>query len=267
MNAFLDALLLGIVQGFTEFLPVSSTGHLIIMERYLDFHVASPLFFDVILHAGTACAVLWYFRTFWFSLIREHSFRIYNAQTLAIVIATIPAVIAGLLFQDMIESQTRTIEAVIIGLVIGSVLIMIAEYVSAKRTLSQSIERAAPPTPVQSFIIGIFQALALYPGISRSGATISAGLLMGKDRMDATRFSFILSTPIILGITVKESFAVWKTIELSALPLYAIGFLSSFIAGLCAVFLLERMMKTTTLKPFVYYRILLAGLLLLVLFF
>lgn len=267
MNAFLDALLLGIIQGFTEFLPVSSTGHLIVMERYLDFHVASPLFFDVILHAGTACAVLWYFRTFWFSLIREHSFRIYNAQTLAIVIATIPAVIAGLFFQDMIESQARTIEAVIVGLVVGSALIMIAEYVSAKRGSSRSVEDTAPPTLLQSLIIGIFQALALYPGISRSGATISAGLLMGKNRMQATRFSFILSTPIILGIAIKESFAVWQTIELSALSLYVTGFFSSFVAGLCAVAFLERMMQTTTLKPFVYYRILFAVLLLLVLFF
>lgn len=252
----LDGIILGVVQGLTEFLPVSSSGHLIIARDLFGISADYGLAVDAMLHLATACAVLIYFRTdfrnlFMTAVRREHSPLLY-----ATLLGTIPAVIAGLLLEDYMATTFRSAELVAWTLIAGSALFMVAEYVAAqyaKQGLRHDI------SPRRGLLIGLFQALALIPGMSRSGATISGGLLLGLSREEAARFGFLLSFPIILGSGLK------KAIELSATGVNGEFGLALFISaavafsvGLLAIHYLLKFLRTHTLMVFVAYRVFLA---------
>lgn len=198
MNEILNYLVLGVVQGLTEFLPISSTGHLVVARDLLGITAEYGLATDAVLHLATAFAVLLYFRKdiarlvagafAWVSgRVVERADRV---LILALLFGTIPAVVVGLLFQDVIESTFRSPALVAYALLGGSLLFFVAE-----RAATQSGALSAR----KGVLIGLFQALALIPGVSRSGATISGGLLLGLHREEAARFAFLLSFPVILG--------------------------------------------------------------------
>jgi undecaprenyl-diphosphatase len=258
-----QALLLGILQGLTEFLPISSSAHLILLPWFFQWNnpLLDSLPFDVALHAGTLLAILGYFWRDWLGLV-EGFFRILrrgrvqDAQErliIYIVLATIPAGIVGVLLGKTIESTFRNPALITLPLILVSFLMVYAERrTRALRSLENMSLRHA-------MLIGCAQALALLPGVSRSGITITTGLFQGYRREAATRFSFLLSTPAIAGATllhVRHLFSArgddWSLI--------VIGFVSSAVVGYVAIAFLLRYLRVHTLNLFAGYRLVLAAL-------
>lgn len=257
----IEAIILGIIQGLTEFLPVSSSGHLVLAEWALGWKsgLTDNLAFDVALHAGTLVAVLWYFRRDWFQFggavikVLRGNAPGYQARLVGyIALATIPAVIAGMRYEEMVEKVFRHPLLVAAALVAGSFIMWFADRYSSKdRPLSSM-------TLGHAVLVGVAQAAALVPGISRSGITISAALAAGYRREDAARFSFLLSTPIIAGAALfklrqftVEGHAAWGCI---------LGTLCAAVVGYLAIRFLIRYLERHSLNIFVWYRLALAGL-------
>ncbi|EKD99568.1 MAG: undecaprenyl-diphosphatase UppP [uncultured bacterium] len=261
-----QAVVLGIVQGLTEFLPVSSTGHLIIFPLLLKWPLP-PLVFDTTLHLATATSLIVFFYKDLVELARalvgdlvKNNFRFKNYSPksltgLAIVVGCIPAGVLGFLAGDFIENIFRSMVWVAVFLILGSVLIYIAERFALVHKNSQLAEQVSPK---KGFFIGLFQSIALLPGISRSGSTISGGLFFGLDRQSAVKFSFLLSIPIVLVAGLSQ--LVFSFDKMEALPPMAIvaGFISGFVSGLFAIKFLLGFVKTNSFKVFIIYRVLLA---------
>lgn len=261
-----QALVMGIVQGLTEFLPISSSGHLIIVPflfGWTDPFIKS-LAFSVMLHIGTLTALLVYFRADWFRLVpaglatvRDRSFRANPDRHLAwlLVVATIPAAIAGFLLNDLIETAFREVGLVAVTLVIGAVILWLADRWGAR---TKGVNDVTFPL---AFGLGAAQALALVPGISRSGISISAARFAGLDREAAARFSFLMATPITAGAAVFEvrKLAAGEAgVALSVGPLL-VGMIAAFVSGMLAIGILLRYLRTRSLTIFVAYRLVLAA--------
>jgi undecaprenyl-diphosphatase len=253
------AALLGIVQGLTEFLPVSSSAHLILCRAFFGIDVDQfGLIFDVSLHLGTLIAVVIYF---WSDLLRMLYAlpRLFTADPTArlmrlIVIGSIPAVIVGGLFSTVIEERLRTPMATVLTLVLGSIVFLIVERLGERTRTERDLNVA------DAAVIGLAQATALAPGISRSGATISAGMLMGVRRFDAARFSFLLGIPVILGAAAKEGLKLRHMHVTGEMGMFfLVGIASSAIVGYLTVRFLLRYLATHRLDLFAYYRLALAA--------
>ena len=252
MNYFL-ALLAGAVQGLTEFLPISSTGHLIIFEKIFNIsQIEFGLAFDASLHLGTLLAIaIFFFRDY------LKVFSLKNQLFIKLIIGTIPAAIAGLFLETAIESQFRQLWVVGLGLILFSLVIILAEK------FGPMVKKEKDVTLTNSLIIGLFQSLALIPGVSRSGSTISGGLFLGLKRDEAARFAFLLSGPIIAGAGTKKFLDVaTSSISLNDLSFFIIGIISSAIFGYLTIKYFLKYLSTSTLYPFVIYRVI-VGLLLL----
>jgi len=252
MNYFL-ALLAGAVQGLTEFLPISSTGHLIIFEKIFNISQTEfGLAFDASLHLGTLLAIaIFFFRDY------LKVFSLKNQLFIKLIIGTIPAAIAGLFLETAIESQFRQLWVVGLGLILFSLVIILAEK------FGPMVKKEKDVTLTNSLIIGLFQSLALIPGVSRSGSTISGGLFLGLKRDEAARFAFLLSGPIIAGAGAKKFLDVaTSSISLNDLSFFIIGIISSAIFGYLTIKYFLKYLSTSTLYPFVIYRVI-VGLLLL----
>ncbi len=254
MSDLAAAALLGLVQGLTEFLPVSSTAHLLLLGEALGLDPERfGLSFTVALHLGTALAVLLYFARTWIGLVQD-VFALRLRLPLLIVAGTIPAVLAGLALQSAIEGGLRDPVYVATFLIIGSIVFIAAERFTIARRPLESIGF------IDALVMGVAQAIALLPGISRSGITISAGLYQGVRRPDATRFSFLLATPVIFGAVAKTFLDAHKAAELFATPdVLFVGFGVSFISGVAAVAFLVRFLRTHSLVWFVPYRLVVAA--------
>ena len=262
---------MGIVQGLTEFLPVSSSGHLIVVPFLLgwDDPFLNSLAFSVMLHLGTLVALLAYFREDWARLIpaglaavRDRSFRGDPDRRLAglLVAATIPAALAGLLFNDLIEDQFRHVGMVVVMLVVGGVILFVADRVGRR---SRGIADITVPVATG---IGAAQALALIPGISRSGISISAGRLAGLDREPAARFAFLMATPITAGAILFEARRLLTGeagVDVAIAPL-VVGMVAALVSGLVAIHFTLRYLRTRSLDIFVWYRFALAAVVLVV---
>jgi len=258
---YFDALILGFVQGVTEFLPVSSTGHLILARDLLGLQTDHGLAVDATFHFATAFAVLLYFRKdlqklligAW-AFVRQKKVETDTKILLfALIVGTIPGVLLGLTLEDKIDSVFRTPTLVAWMLILGSGLFILAEYMLKKTHKHKDL------TVKKGFIVGLFQALALIPGMSRSGATISGGMLLGLSREKAARFAFLLSLPIILGGGAK------KLLDLGGVGMaesewLVIGFgtVIAFLSGLACIHYLLKFLRNNTLIPFVIYRVVLA---------
>lgn len=263
---YFDALLLGIIQGLTEFLPVSSTGHLVIARDMFGLQINYGLAVDATFHFATAFAVLFYFRkdfkkillSAWAFIRKEHIETETKILLLALIVGTIPGVLFGLALESKIDSVFRTSTLVAWMLIAGSGLFLLAEYIYKKIKEYQTL------TIHKGFVIGLFQALALIPGISRSGATISSGMLLGLSREASARFAFLLSTPIILGGGAKKLLDLSEVVIVkNEWLIIGFGALIAFGSGLACIHYLLKFLKNHTLIPFVVYRIILAVLVLL----
>jgi len=266
MDPIVAAVIMGIVQGLTEFLPISSSGHLIIVPflfGWSDPFIRS-LAFSVMLHVGTLAALLVYFRADWlrlvpagFAAVRDRSFRADPDRHLAwvLVASTIPAALAGLLLNDLIETAFREVGLVAATLVVGAAILWLADRWGGR---TKGVGDVTFPVAIG---IGAAQALALVPGISRSGISISAARFAGLDREAAARFSFLMATPITLGAAIFEvrKLATGESgVSVEAGPLVA-GMLASFAAGMLAIGFLLRYLRTRSLNIFVIYRLVLAA--------
>jgi undecaprenyl-diphosphatase len=271
MDLIVQALVMGIVQGLTEFLPVSSSGHLIVVPFLLgwDDPFITSLAFSVMLHLGTLVALLIYFRSDWLRLIpaglavlRDRSFRGDPDRRLAwlLLASTIPAAIVGVVLNDVIESSFRQIGLVALMLVVGGVVLWLADRWGRR-------DRAIPDVTFPIALgIGAAQALALIPGISRSGISISAARLAGLDREAAARFSFLMATPITAGaglVEARQLLTGEAGVDVSVGPLL-VGMVAALVAGLVAIHVLLRYVRTRSLDIFVWYRIVLAAVVLVV---
>jgi undecaprenyl-diphosphatase len=262
-----QAIVLGLVQGLTEFLPISSSGHLIVVPALLgwDDPFIESLAFSVMLHVATLGALLLYFARDWARLIpaglaalRDRSFKDDPDRRLAWLLAatTVPAVIAGVALNDAIETVFREPRLVAVTLVLGGVVLWLAD-----RLGSRTRPMAGLTFPL-ALAIGAAQALALVPGVSRSGISISAGLFAGLDRSAAARFAFLMATPITAGAglwEIRKIVGGEVGVDLPIVPLLA-GMVASLLAGLLAIAILLRYLRSHGVGIFVAYRIALAGL-------
>lgn len=258
----LDSIILGIIQGITEFLPISSSGHLILFEDWLSLPFNDLKSFDVAVHTGTLFAILVYFKNdlllLWRSFIKscrgktseEKLFGVnYRQFILVLIIGTIPAVFVGLKFENQIDAFFRNGHNVAYAFLYSGFFFLIAEYLFKKKD-------TAKITYWKSFVIGVFQAIAIVPGISRSGSTIGSGLMVGLNRNDSARFSFLLGIPAILGATILTSYKLLTGSENSVLlswPIYLIGIAVSFISGYLSIYLLMKFLKSHSLAWFSVY--------------
>ena len=266
MDTLVQALVLGIVQGLTEFLPVSSSAHLILVPALLDWKdpFIDSLTFSVMLHMGTLVALLVYFWRDWLRLvpaglaaIRDRSLGSDPDRRLAWLLVTtmIPAVIAGVLLNDFIEGNVRKPGVVALLLVVGAGILWFAD-----RTGRQD-KHIGDLTFGGALGIGVAQAFALFPGLSRSGISISAGRLLGLSRPDAARFSFLMATPIIAGAGAWEGLKLVRggsAVPVSVGPL-AVGMLAALVSGLLAIHFLLRWLTSHRLDVFVVYRLILGA--------
>jgi undecaprenyl-diphosphatase len=259
-----QAIILAIIQGLTEFLPVSSSAHLILIPNLLHWP-DQGLAFDVALHAGTLIAVLVYFFRDWVELtlagLGFHYPRNAGSVQVAhnrrmfwyLVAATIPGAIVGFLFEKKIEEYLRDPRPIAVAMIGVALLMWYAEYVSK---LDRGMERVGLG---DAMTIGVAQAAALFPGVSRSGITITAGLFRGMTREAAARFSFLLSTPIIAGAAAKELPHLIKMSRSGQLDIPMstiwISIAVSAIVGYLVIAFFLRYLQTHTLKIFIYYRI------------
>jgi undecaprenyl-diphosphatase len=261
-----QAIVLGIVQGLTEFLPISSSGHLIVIPALLgwDDPFIESLAFSVMLHVATLAALLIYFARDWarlipagFAALRDRSFKGDPDRRLAWLLAatTIPAVIVGVALNDLIETVFREPRLVAMTLVAGAIILWLADRVGSRARAIEQLSFAS------ALGIGAAQAFALIPGVSRSGISISAGLFAGLDREAAARFAFLMATPITAGAGLWEArkiLAGEAGVDLPLVPLVA-GMLASLVAGLLAIEVVLRYLRSHGVGIFVAYRLVLAA--------
>lgn len=264
---WISAVILGVVQGLTEFLPISSSAHLIVIPWLIGWS-QEGLAFDVALHIGTSISVLVFFRNDWIRLAQETLRGLKEKRPLAnpdrklawlLILATIPAAVSGLIFEDYIEQQLRSPLITVFTLTFFAILLYWAERKSRK---NRSIESFSFRDAVW---IGISQAVALIPGVSRSGITMTAAMALNSDRESAARFSFLLSTPVIVGAGVLESCRYIKTLQHPVSGsmgndwlLFIVGIFVSSVTGFFCIRYFLRFIQTKTFTPFVIYRIVLA---------
>jgi len=228
------AAVLGLVQGLTEFLPVSSSGHLVIVQHFIPGFSQPGVLFDVILHLATLLAVVYFFRNKIFTLGRKYY--------LLLIIGTIPAGLFGLLFQSQLERTFGDFRMVGLELIITGILNFLIDRV---KTTDK------PLTKTNSFLVGIAQAIAIIPGISRSGSTIFTGVKLGVDRKKVAEFSFLLSIPAIMGANVMQVLSRGFTSTFN--PIYYLtGFIFAFISGFLSINLV---LKTLAQRKFTYFGI------------
>ncbi len=256
----ISGIILGVVQGITEFVPVSSSAHLLLLRDFFVVDTANALAFYAILHLATTAAIIIYFwNDIWVLLqtaIRKLGRLPVNDKDVTLLYAllggTVPAVIIGLLFQDIISLYFHQPITIAVMLVVSSVFFMYAEW----RYFTH------PPhailTTRQGFWVGCFQALALLPGFSRSGSTLAGGMLLGMTRVEAARFAFLLGIPITLGVGLKMLLELLLSGGAIAWVSIAIGSLVSFVVALVVIHFFLNFIRHYTLWPFIWYKIVLA---------
>ncbi len=263
MIDILQVLILGIVQGVTEFVPVSSSGHLVILHEFVSNPMFDTIAFDVSLHVGTLLALIIYFyrdlAKYCVAGVRSlSSWRVGrdSDQTMAwlILISMVPAGFVGYFFEDIIATVFRDVWIVIVMLVIGALLFFAVERWGARvRTMQQLSWRDV-------LVIGLAQAVALIPGTSRSGITITAGMALNLTREAAARFSFLMSVPIIAAAGAKKMIDLASAgMTSDALGLYLVGALTAAVCGYAAIHWMLRYLQTSSLRIFAWYRLVLAA--------
>ena len=262
MQEILEAVVLGVVQGLTEFLPISSTGHLVLTSELLGIDEDEfGLRFDAAIHLGTLAAVLVYFRvtvsrliTAWLASLPARDWQRTPESKLAwlLLLGTIPAGIAGLLLESAVEEELRNAWVVGVALIFFSLPLVLAERFGSR---SRDVRGAGP---VDALLVGAAQAIALIPGVSRSGITISTAMLAGFRREEAATFAFLLSAPIIAAAGGKQVFDLLRGeggADTAGFGVYLVGLVTAGVVGYAAIAFLLRYLRTNTLMPFVWYRV------------
>ncbi|WP_017726099.1 undecaprenyl-diphosphate phosphatase [Halalkalibacterium ligniniphilum] len=262
---FFVAIVLGIVEGLTEFAPVSSTGHMIIVDdawlkskELFSQEVANT--FKIVIQLGSILAVVILFKQRFVDLLglgrRSEGVGGPKLKLSQVIIGLLPAAFLGFLFEDYIDTYLFSIETVVIGLIVGALLMIAADYFSPREPKVTTVDQI---TYKQAFMIGLFQCFALWPGFSRSGSTISGGVLLGLNHRTAADFTFIMAVPIMLGASGLSLIKNWSYFTADALPFFIVGFVSAFIVALISIQFFLQLINRIKLVPFAIYRIVLAA--------
>jgi undecaprenyl-diphosphatase len=247
------AALLGIVEGLTEFVPVSSTGHLIVAGHLLGFEGATASTFEIVIQLGAILAVVVLEWDRFLGLLRPHGeggFRGLRGCVL-LGVTTVPALIAGALLHDIIKERLFSPTTVSIALLVGGIGILVAERLRPV-PLTSGVDGI---TWRQALVVGLFQCLALWPGMSRSAATIVGGLLCGLERRTAATYSFLAAVPVMVAATLYDLMKSWSFLRPADLAPFTVGFVVSFLAAWAAVRGFLALLRRHTLRPFAWYRI------------
>lgn len=262
MKEILIGLLMGVVEGLTEFAPVSSTGHLILVGHLIGFEGTNTAkTFEVVIQLGSILAVVFVFWKRLLGLIgigtqaRSSSGKSQHLSLIHIFIGIMPFMLGGLFFHHFIKEVLFSAQTVVIGLIAGGILMIVAELMQKNKTNTVDVDKI---TYKQSLIMGLFQCLALWPGFSRSGSTISAGLIAGLNHKTASEFTFIMALPIMAAATGKDLLDSWSYLSVQDLPLFITGFLTAFVVALFAIKFFLHLINKVKLIPFAIYRFLLA---------
>jgi len=252
----IKAIIMGLVEGFTEFLPISSTGHLILMGSLIDFTGAKSTVFKIVIQAGAMLAVVWEYRARIATVVGGlGSDPVQQRFARNVVVAFMPAAIAGVLFSATITELLFYPVPVAIALVIGGVIILWVERRNRQNPKRARVETVDEMSMLDAVKVGFAQAFALIPGTSRSGSTIIGGMLFGLSRKAATEFSFFLAMPTMLGATVYSIAKERDLLSLADVPLFSLGFFSAFISAFLCVRWLLRYISTHDFTIFAWYRI------------
>ena len=268
----LKAAVMGVVEGLTEFLPISSTGHLILAASLLDFTGDTVKVFEIAIQTGAMLAVVWQFRQRLLATASGISHdRLAQRFALNVLVAFIPAVVLGLLLGDRIKQHLFAPVPVALAFVVGGVLILLIEArhkrlygaVDLTGTRRARVQTIDDMTVADALKVGLLQCLALIPGTSRSGATIIGALVLGFSRRAATEFSFYLGIPTLMG---AGAYSVWKQralLSMADVPMFAVGTVTAFFSALLCIRWLIRYVSSHDFTPFAWYRIVFGGLVLL----
>ncbi len=247
-----QAIILGIVEGLTEFLPISSTGHQIIVADLIDFGGERAMAFNIIIQLGAILAVVWEFRSKIFEVVFGLSSQPRARRfTANLLIAFLPAVVLGVLFADLIHEYLFNPITVAVALVVGGFIMLWAE----RRDHRIEVDHVDDMRWSHALKVGLVQCLAMIPGTSRSGSTIIGGLLFGLSRKAATEFSFFLAMPTMVGAAVYSGYKYRDLFQPADLPVFAIGFVVSFIFAMIAVRALLKFIANHSYAVFAWYRI------------
>lgn len=257
MNENIIAVIIGIVEGLTEFLPVSSTGHMILVGSMLNFEGEIASVFEVFIQLGAILSVLFIYRDKFISMLKPRRLNLYGrGLTIQHVLAGIvPVMGIGFLLHEPIKTYLFSPYTVIIGLVVGAILMLVAEKF-ANRPTTRDVDHLSIK---QAFFVGLFQVLALWPGFSRSGSTIAGGLFFGLSRKAAADFSFIIAAPLMAVACLYDLLKVWNKLSVADLNMFAIGFGVSFVVAYISVVWFLRFLNNSSLAAFALYRFVLAA--------
>ncbi|NHC42749.1 undecaprenyl-diphosphate phosphatase [Bacillus sp. MM2020_1] len=270
----IKAILLGLVEGLTEFAPVSSTGHMIIVD---DMWLRSETFltqqgantFKIVIQLGSILAVVVTFKDRFIDLLGLGRINKLTGsgqgrlKLTQVLVGLIPAGVLGVLFDDYIDEHLFSTSTVLIGLVIGALLMIIADIIGPKQPKAQTVDQISYR---QALAVGLFQCFSLWPGFSRSGSTISGGVLMGMSHKAAADFTFIMAVPIMAGASFLSLLKNWEYMTMDALPIFIAGFISAFVFALLSIRFFLKLINKIKLLPFAIYRIVLALILYIVFF-
>ncbi|QBP42231.1 undecaprenyl-diphosphate phosphatase [Paenisporosarcina antarctica] len=268
----LKALILGFVEGMTEFAPISSTGHLIIVDdmwlrtsEFLGKYSANT--FKIVIQLGSIFAVIVVFWKRLFSLVGLYKLKGTTSGSQLklshVIVGLIPAGVLGLLFEDFIDEHLFSVETVLVGLVIGAILMIVADKFGPKVPKTKTLDQI---TYKQAFSVGLVQCFSLWPGFSRSGATISGGVLFGMNHRTAADFTFIMAVPIMFGASFLSLLKNWEYVELDHLSFYIVGFVSAFVFALISIKFFLKLIARVKLTPFAIYRLVLAAVLIVIIY-
>lgn len=268
----IKGIILGVVEGLTEFAPVSSTGHMILVDdmwlKSSEFLGSQSAFtFKIVIQLGSVFAAAWVFRERFLEILyigkhkhvegendQQRRSKPRRLNLLHVLVGMVPAGILGLLFDDFIEEHLFSVPTVMIGLFVGAIYMIIADKYSVKVKNPQTVDQI---NYFQAFVIGISQAVAMWPGFSRSGSTISTGVLMKLNHKVASDFTFIMAVPIMLAASGLSLLKHYQDIQIADIPFYILGFLAAFTVGLIAIKTFLHLINKIKLIPFAIYRIVL----------
>ncbi|MBA8759622.1 undecaprenyl-diphosphate phosphatase [Staphylococcus coagulans] len=265
----IKAIILGIVEGLTEFAPVSSTGHMILVDdmwlKSTEFLGSQSAFtFKVVIQLGSIFAAAWVFRHKYFEMLHIGKYaperqegrrsKPRRLKLSHIIVGMIPAGILGFLFDDLIEKYLFSVPTVLIGLFLGAIYMILADKYSRNVRKPKTVDEI---NYFQAFVIGLSQAIAMWPGFSRSGSTISTGVLMKLDHKSASDFTFMMAVPIMLAASGLSIVKHYNYIQFAHIPFYILGFLAAFIFGFISIKLFLKLIQNVKLLPFAIYRIVL----------
>lgn len=269
-NLFVAAIL-GLVEGLTEFAPVSSTGHMIIVDDLILksnhlYGTEAANVFKVVIQLGSIMAMVVVFWDRFLNLLglkknitREQMYG-ERLRLTHVITGLVPAAVLGFLFEDYIDAHLFSVNTVLVALVVGAILMIVADLTRPRRPKTETVDQI---TYRQAFVVGLFQCLALWPGFSRSGSTISGGVLLGMSHRAAADFTFIMAVPIMFGASFLSLVKHWGAVTSETIPFFITGFISAFIFALIAIKFFLALINKVKLVPFAIYRILLAIVLLL----